>query len=318
MVKHILVPLDGSSLAERVLPHAVAVGKALDARVTLLRAVEREPAGSGSRAVDPLNWQMRKSEAEAYIDEIAERLRETGLDVDVVLAEGRAAGRIIDFVKEEGVHLIVISSHGDSGLSAWNISSVVQKVILRAYTPTLIIRAYQPVTGDLSGLRYRRLLVPLDGSKRAECTLPWASGLASYHDGKVLLAHVVNRPQVPRRAPLTDEESELVDRLTELNRAKGEAYLEELRDRLDMDVEGRLLVSEDTAMALHEVADDDEVDLVLIAAHGYSGKKTWPYGSIALNLIAYGSKPLLIVQDVPAEEAEMTAAERAASERAGH
>jgi nucleotide-binding universal stress UspA family protein len=318
MVEHILVPLDGSSLAERVLPHAVAVGQAMDAKVTLLRAVARKPPESGSRAVDPLSWHMRKSEAEAYMDDVAERLRETGLSASVRLAEGRAAGSIIDFARQEDVDLIIISSHGDSGLSAWNISSVVQKVILRAYTPALIVRAYQRATEDLTGLSYERLLVPLDGSRRAECTLPWARELADYHDGRLILAHVVKRPEVPRRAPLSDEETELVERLTALNRAKGEAYLEDLQSRLDLDAGSCLVVSDDPAMALHTLADDEEVDLVVMAAHGYSGKKTWPYGSIALNFIAYGSHPLLIVQDVPAEEAGETEAERAARERAGH
>jgi len=318
MVDHIVVPLDGSSLAERVLPHTVAVGRAMDAKVTLLRAVARKPPESGSRAVDPLSWHMRKSEAEAYMKEMAERLSETGLAAEVRLAEGRAAGSIIEFAREEDVDLIIISSHGDSGLSAWNISSVVQKVILRAYTPTMIVRAYQPVTEELTDLRYGRLLVPLDGSQRAECTLPWAREIAEHHDGRLILAHVVKEPEVPRRAPLSEEEADLVERLTALNREKGQAYLDDLAGRLDLDVEPRLVVSEDPAMALHTLADDEEVDLVVMAAHGYSGRKSWPYGSVALNFIAYGSEPLLIVQDVPAEEAGQTEAERAARERAGH
>lgn len=318
MAEHILVPLDGSSLAECVLPHTVAVGRALDAKVTLLRAVARASGEAGSRAVDPLSWHMRKSEADAYLDAVVERVRDAGLKAEAVLAQGRPAERIISYAREEDVDLIVISSHGDSGLSPWNISSVVQKVILRAYTPTMVIRAYQRVTEELTGLRYRQLLVPLDGSKRAECILPWANTLAGFHGCKVLLTHVVSRPEVPRRAPLTEEESELVERLTELNREEGEAYLRDLSSRLELAAETRLLVSDDPALALHEVVDEEDVDLVAMAAHGYSGETRWPYGSVALNFIAYGSKPLLIVQDVRREEAQMTPAEKAASEQAGH
>lgn len=318
MVDHILVPLDGSSLAECVLPHTVAVGRALDAKVTLLRAVPRESSEPGSPAADPLSWHMRKSEANAYMSSITEQLREVGLEAKSVLAEGRPAGRIIRYARDEDVDLIVLSSHGDSGLSEWNISSVVQKVILRAYTPTMIVRAYQRVPEELTELRYKRLLVPLDGSKRAECTLPWVKPLADFHNATLLLAHVVNRPEVPRRAPLTDEENELVEQLTRLNREQGEAYLEDLRGRLELPVEIHLLVSGDSALALHNLVDEEDADLVVMAAHGYSGETRWPYGSITLNFIAYGSKPLLIVQDVPPEEAPMTEAERAASEYAGH
>lgn len=318
MVEHILVPLDGSSLAECVLPHTVAVGRALDAKVTLLRAVARNSANAGSRAVDPLSWHMRKSEAEAYLSGVAERLRDAGLSVKTVLAEGKAAERIIHFARTEGVGLVMISSHGRSGLSPWNISSVVQKVILRAYAPTMIVRAYQHPDEEPEELSYRRLLVPLDGSNRAECTLPWAEKIARFHGSEVLLTHVVSRPEVPRRAPLTEHEQTLVEELTKLNRDQAETYLEALRSRLDLDVETRLLDGDDAALALHRTIDEEDVDLVLMAAHGYSGETRWPYGSVALNFIAYGSRPLLVVQDVPPEEAEATPAERAAHQQAGH
>jgi nucleotide-binding universal stress UspA family protein len=317
MIDHILIPLDGSSIAECVLPHTVAVAEAMNAEVTLLRAVERE-ATAGSRAIDPLSWHMRKSEADSYLGEIAERLRDTGLSVKTVLTEGRPPGRIIDYARNEGVGLIIISSHGRSGLSRWNINSVVQKVILQAYAPTMIVRAYQPTPEELTGLRYEKLLVPLDGSKRAECTLPWAKSLAEFHRCKLLLTHVVNRPEVPRRAPLTEEERDLVERLTELNRQEGEAYLQGVSSRLGSAADVRLLVSDNPSAALHGVVDEEDVDLVVMAAHGYSGESRWPYGSIALNFVAYGSTPLLMIQDVPPEEAAMTEAERAARERAGH
>jgi nucleotide-binding universal stress UspA family protein len=261
---------------------------------------------------------MRKSEADSYLSEVAERLRDVGLKVKTVLAEGQPPERILGYARDEGVGLIIISSHGKSGLSRWNINSVVQKVILQAYAPTMIVRAYQPSTEELAGLRYETLLAPLDGSKRAECTLPWAKNLAEFHECRLLLTHVVNRPEVPRRAPLTEEERELVERLTELNKREGEAYLEDVKARLNSAVETRLLVSDDPAMALHEVVDREDADLVVMAAHGYSGQARWPYGSIALNFIAYGSKPLLMIQDVPPEEVALTEAERAARERAGH
>jgi len=318
MIDHILVPLDGSPLAECVLPHVVAVGRAMEARVTLLRAIVRSHEEVRSRAVDPLGWHMRKSEADSYLDEAARRLADAGLQTSTVLVEGRAAERIIQHAREEDVDLIIMSSHGRSGLSEWNINSVVQKVILRAYVPTLIVRAYRQVTEELAELTYDRLLLPLDGSKRAECVLPWARSLADFHQSKVVLAHVVNQPEVPRHAPLTEQETDLVDQLTEVNRTKGERYLQELESRLSLEVKTRLLVSENPAEALHKLVGEEEIDLVLMAAHGYSGERTWPYGSIALNFIAYGSEPLLIIQDVPPEEAGMTEAERVAKEHAGH
>ncbi|MEJ2208092.1 MAG: universal stress protein [Anaerolineae bacterium] len=318
MFDHLIVPLDGSSLAECVLPHAVALARPFDSRITLLRAVRGPTAGGASKATDPLGWQMRRAEARAYLDEMVARLKEVGVEADREVLEGEAAEQVVQFSRDEGADLIILSSHGRSGLSQWNVSSVVQKVILRAFVPVMIVRAYQPVTSDLAGLVYKHVLVPLDGSQRAEFTLPLATTLAAYHECPLLLAHVVSKPEVPRRAPLTEEEARLVEQLTESNRRKGEEYLEELRARLDTEVETVLRVSENPAEALHQLVEERDVDLVLLTAHGYSARKKWPYGGVALNFIAYGTTPLLILQDLPEEEMEVTEVEKVARETKGH
>lgn len=318
MIDHILVPVDGSALAECVLPHTTALARAFDARVTVLRVVERAPEGEESKAVDPLNWHIRKAEAEAYVDDVVSRLQEIDLRVEKVLLEGKAAERIINFAHARDVDLIIISSHGQSGLSRWNINSVVQKVILRAFLPTLIVRAYKSVPSDLTELQYNRLMVPLDGSQRAECVLPMSKAIARFHSCPLFLAHVVNRPEMPRRMPLSEEESQLVERLTERNREKAAQYLEGIESQIDTPVETRLSVGESTPATLHQLVEEEDIDLVVLSAHGYSGEARWPYGSVALNFIAYGTTPLLIMQDLSREELERTEAEQAAEESKGH
>lgn len=318
MLDHILVPLDGSRLAETVLPHAAAMAQAFGSRITLLRAVSRSEQVPGSRSVDPLSWQILKAESRAYLDEILARIQEVGVEADRVLVEGSAAEQIVEFARAEGVDLIILSSHGRSGLSEWNISSVVQKVIFRAFVPVLIVRAYKGVSDDLAGLRYRRVLLPLDGSPRAEYVLPLATTLANAHGSSLLLAHVVHRPEVPRAIPLSEEEMSLVEQLTALNRERGAAYLRNLEPRLGMQLETRLLVSHNPAMALHELVEREEIDLVMLSAHGYSGSTKWTFGSVALNFAVYGTTPLLVVQDISEEEAEPTEAQKAARETKGH
>jgi len=209
MLDHILVPLDGSRLAETVLPHAVAMTQAFGSRLTLLRAVSRSEQVPGSPAVDPLSWQISKAESRAYLEEVLARLHEVGVEADRALVAGSPAEQIVEFARAEGVDLIILSSHGRSGLSEWNISSVVQKVILRAFMPVLIVRAYKRME-DLTGLRYHRLLLPLDGSRRAEYALPLAVTLANSHAASLILAHVVHRPEVPRAIPLSEEEMSVV------------------------------------------------------------------------------------------------------------
>ncbi len=318
MLDHILVPLDGSRLAECVLPHAVALAQAFDADVTLLRVVARAPTAGMGETVDPLRWQMRKTEAESYLESIGTRLRATEVEAEEVTLEGKAADSVIEFAHGQDVDLILLSSHGQSGLSKWNISSVVQKIILRAYMPMMIVRAYRAASNDLRDLRYEQVLVPLDGSQRAECVLPLASRLADFHDARLLLAHAVDKPEIPPHRPLTEEEAELVDRIVEHNRVEVNEYLEDLEDRLKCDVQLRLLEDEDAAAALHNLVERENVDLVALSAHGATSSTKWPYGSMALNFIAYGTTPLLVIQDMSPEELEQTQAEMAAKESRGH
>ena len=318
MFSHILVPLDGSPLAECVLPHTVAIAQAFGARSTLVRVLERSTTTGRLKSVDPLEWQFYKAEVKAYLDGVTVRLHEAGLQAERALLEGQAAERVVQFARSHDVKLIVLSSHGRSGLSGWNVSGVVQKIILRAYIPTMIVRAYRPVTSELTGFRYHRLLVPLDCSQRAECVLPLAASLARFHGSQLILAHVVRKPEMPRRAPPTQEDIELVNKITERNRLEAASYLEQLQSRLSLDVQTRLLVSNNPAATLHELVDTEDVDLVLLNAHGYSGGTQWPYGSLTVSFIAYGTTPLLIMQDIPPDEAEPTRAEVAAREHKGH
>lgn len=318
MIEHILAPLDGSSLAECVLPHVVAVARACGAQVTLLQVLERPYASGSARFVDPLRWYMSEAEARAYLDGWASRLQEAGLRVQSVLLEGQAAERIIEFARAEGAGLIILSSHGRSGLSGWNVSSIVQKIILRAYVSAMLVRAYQPAPTELIGLRYQRLLLPLDGSQRAECALPLATQLARFHRAELLLAHVVSRPPLPRRLTVTQEDIELADRIAERNRLEALRYLEQLRPQPNVDVRTRLLIGDHVAAILHDLVEEESVDLVILSAHGYSGGTRWPYGSMTVNFIGYGTTPLLIVQDLSPDEVEHTRAEMLTRERKGH
>ena len=318
MFDHVLVPLDGSSLAERALPHAVALARAFDSLVTVVRSVERRAGDGMTEAVDPLTWQMRKAEALAYLDGVVSRLQNLEVRGDRLVVEGDAAEQIINHTQQNPVDLIVLTSHGRSGLSEWNISSVVQKVIQRAYVPMLIVPAYRPAPAEMGTLEYGRLAVPLDGSQRAEYVLPAAAKIAAVYDALLLLVHVVARPTVPRKMPLAAEEQELVERLLELNRDHATRYLDDLAARMSARVDTRLLVADNPVTALHELVAQDNVDLMLMTAHGYSGETRWPYGSVALSFIMYGSAPLLLMQDVAKEDAVETEAEKAAREVRGH
>ena len=307
MFDRILVPLDRSPLAECVLPHAIALARCLDAQLLLLHVLSRPDKQDRLRAVDPLEWQLRRAEAESYLQGVCARVREAGVSCEAQVNDGDAAEQIVDCARANAIGLVLIASHGQSGLSDWNVSSVVQKVIVRASISLMIVRAVQPAQTDIAGLRYQRVLVPLDSSARAECVLPLAAALTRVPDTQILLTHVVQRPPMPRRTPPSREDTELADRIVERNRIEAEQYLDVVRSQLPPTAaKPRLLVSDHVAHSLYELADQEHVDLVLLSAHGYSGDMRWPYGGLVANFIAYGSLPLLIFQDAPVEQ-DMTA-----------
>lgn len=317
MFDRILIPLDGSSLAECVLSHVAAIAKAFDSQLMFVRVIDPIGISSRPRAVDPFDWQILKVEAESYLKEIASRFHNLGVSVEQEVLEGRAADSIIDFGQRYHADLIMMSSHGQSGISGWNISSVVQKVILRAQSSVMIIHAYRTAAQEIGLLNYERILLPLDGSQRAECVLPVASSLARHHRAKIIIAHIVNQPEMPRRTPPTQEDIELGQRIMDRNRDEMLKYLTDLKGRLQANTEFRLEAGMNVISGLHKIAEDENADLILLSAHGYSGELMRRYGSIVISFIAYASAPLLVIQDLPPDRMESTQAEIAAREQGG-
>lgn len=315
MLKQILVPLDGSLLAACVLPHTIALARTFNARVTLLRILERDKISDHS--VDPLSWHLRKAETETYLNDMSGRLQKVGVTVGSVLLEGRAATRITEYAQTHDVDLIVLSSHGQSGLSSWGISSVAQKIVQRANTSIMLVPAYQHGDSNQSGAQYRRILVPLDGSQRAESGLPLAATLARHSQAKLILAHVVVQPRLFHRLPPAIEDTRLVDQLVERNLAEAAGYLKQLQSRLPVESETYLLTSDNVSSTLHELVEEHEIDLVMLSAHGYSIEVHQPYGGLVPNFVAYGSTPLLIKQDLLPQQMKLSWAETAARAEEG-
>lgn len=307
MFKHILVPLDGSALAEGVLSHVITLAKSCEAQVTLLSVVEQGTVEQQTVSLgqiqppDPLDVRIREAERRTYLKLLAERLKAVGVETRRVVQEGRPAECIIKFAHSHDVDLIALSSHGRSGLSGWNISSVPQKVVMRANVSIMIVRAYQSADTDLVEKTYHRVLMPLDGSTRDESVLPLIAKLRQAFDTRILLAHAIRKYEMPRRTPLDRKELELAEELLERNRQGASQYLKKLRSALSSEeIETKLLVSDDITNALHKLARAEEVDLVVISAHGYAKSDRWAYGNLAANFISYGSTSLLIVREPPA------------------
>jgi nucleotide-binding universal stress UspA family protein len=317
MFHSILLPLDQSTLAECALPHAVAIARSFGSQISLLHVLEQYPGFGQTLPVDPVEWSIRKAEAAAYLDKVAGRLKEIGLPVEEQVLEGSPAERIIDFAHSRHVDLIVLSSHGKNGISAWDVSSVVNKILYRTHASTLLIRAYQ-AAADLNELRYRHIMLPLDGSQRAEHAMGIAVELARRNGGGLRIIHVVERPRRPSQAPPTREDVELENRIVERNRTEATRYLEELSRRLEVESTFDVIVGGPVAARLHELSSENDVDLLVLTAHGESGLAKWRYGGVTTSFLAYGKLPILVVQDLGPQEIQPTYAELAAQQHKGH
>jgi len=305
MLKNILVPLDGSSLAECVLPHAIAIAKAFDAQITLLNVLEQPADSLRMPIADPLDWHLKKMGSEAYLSAVKTRLEAIHVSVKTVFLEGSVTEQIVGFAHSNDVNLLILNSRGEYDAVSWSVRSAVQAILQQIRVSTLIIPVNHSAVPEIGDLHYRRLLVPLDGSRRAGAALPLATVLAQAHHSELVLVHVVNKPEMARQMPLAQEDVELINRFVERNQEEGNKYLEYLQMHSPTDVKTRLLVSENVAATLQSFSEQEQIDLLILSAHGYSGEAKWSYGAVTSRFITDGTMPLLIVQDQPYESSEI-------------
>ena len=298
MFDPILVPLDGSPLAECVLPHVRAMARVCDAKIVLLQVLNKNRADVSTQSIDLINWQINKVEAKRYLQRIGDQLQNSGLRTKANVLEGPVAEEITEFARSQDMKLIILSSHGGhSGLKKRCIGSITYKIILNAPTSVLLIRA--PYVMEQP---YRRILVPLDGSWRAENVLSMVALLSSFCKSQIQIVHVVQTPEIARHLPPGQEDIELANRIVVRNQEEAHHYLDEVQMRLPLagiDIKTHLIISNNAALSIHELVDQEQIDMVVLNAHGYSGISQWPYGNMVNNFILYGKVPLLIVQDLP-------------------
>ncbi|GGM19439.1 universal stress protein [Deinococcus aerophilus] len=297
LFRHILVPLDPSPLSESALDAAVTLAAAFGARVTLLRVIEAECVAGEVQAHDPLQTALHGAQARAHLAHLAAGFRARGVAVETEVMVGDPAVQILACLREQGADLLVLCSHGQGGPGLWCLGGQAGKLLLLAHVSVLLVR---PGGHDRPG----PVLVPLDGSSRAEHALPVARLVAQARGTPVVLAHILTVPELPRHVPHTPHEQDLVQQLSALNRSAMERYLEDTAAHSAAEdlFDTLLLDSHHVVEALHDLIAREEIGLVVMSAHGHSGLRRWPYGSAALNLLTYAEVPVLIVQDLSPHE----------------
>ena len=144
MYKRLVVPLDGSALAEQALPHALAQAERFGAEIVLLKVLEPLPEATlvspgAVRAAEEASARLARD----YLERVADGVRDQGIPTEAVLLEGKAHAEIVRYASEEEVDLIVISSRGHSGWSRWLLGSVTDRVVRGATVPVLLVRCQE-------------------------------------------------------------------------------------------------------------------------------------------------------------------------------
>lgn len=301
LFQRILVPLDGSRLAEAILPAIIGLTQACGGEILLLHALERQPP----EAVHGEPHLRSMAEATAYLETLARTLAEVGLAVrSVVVAadEQTVADCIAQQAAAFAADLIAMTTHGSGGLRGVLFGRIAQQVLQRAERPTLVLRSRRPRRGpegpatSLAPASYRRVLVPLSGEPSSAQVLPLVWKLAECTGAEVMLARVV-----PVLGSLSLQESPPTvflptasAALLELEEDEARAALERLAAGAQPGTSTTVAVRRgETIDELRELA--HQADLVVMVTHGRAGLEGWLSGSTAARLLARVSIPLLLV-----------------------
>jgi nucleotide-binding universal stress UspA family protein len=308
MIERILLPLDGSERAEAALPYAVALHRAFGSRVVLLKVVETHSDRPGLFS-ESEGWRLAQAQGRSYLEQVAERLGEQGVEPTVDVVSGNPADEIRVAIRRWETALVILSSYGEGGAESFPFGGTTGKVIASADSSFLVIRGEGSEAADEVPLR--RVVVPVDGSTRGNWALNLAAALAQANGAELLLVHVVARPEFLQGAGAPDDSERLVERLVEANRKAALRFLDDKRRQLaspDLEVKIRVAVAGSVPRAIQGLASREEGSLLVLCAHGQSAgsglaegsaRSGWAYGGVASILLFQGSGPVLVFQDLP-------------------
>jgi len=269
-MQKIIVPLDGSAVAEEILPglRRLLGGEPVD--VVLLRAVHF-PVGD---LHVPIDVRGLEDEAKRYLERTAQRLTREGIAARTRFAIGEPARAIVDAASAEGATLLAMTTHGHTGLARVVLGSVAEQVLRTASVPVWLARAGTAVRP------IRTLLVPLDGSELSASVLPAATDAAQRLGASILLLHVF-----PRRK----ERNELDVPALPLQEPQ------QILARQGVKVASEFYEGDPTDRILLAIA-DQQADAVAMTTHGRSGISRLVLGSVTEAVVRRSPVPLLILR----------------------
>jgi len=302
MFKHILVPLDGSKLAEAALPVAASLAQTLGAPVTLLHIIEQD----APQEIHKDYHLTQADEASAYLKQVAQRDFPPKIQVDShvhTAAVKDVAGSIVEHATREfQPDLIIMCTHGKSGVRELLFGSIAQQVVAQGLTPLLLIR---PDSRISEPFQVARILVPLDTGPIHDASLPITQELARAYKSSIHLVTVI--PTFRTVSGETAAASSLLPATTsallEINVENAANDLQEhLEELKNVDLPATAEVARgDPATEIVNLSEKLRVDLLVLTTHRKAGTAAFWARSVAPNVVRRARVPILLI---PLEQSE--------------
>jgi nucleotide-binding universal stress UspA family protein len=302
MYSKILIPLDGSETAEKVLPYARYLAKRFKIAIELLTVVDiaemaAHMSADTARFLDTMIDDGVKRST-IYLGGVARTFPESNVKISV--ERGRAEDLIIEKGAADTAMLITMATHGRSGLNRFLLGSIAEKVLRGTVNPLLLVRATEEAKPD-GEATLKSIIVPLDGSELAESVLPMAAGMARKLDLEIELFRAYH---IPSDAYTGDEGypvnyEELVIRGV---RDEASEYLNEKATELK-----KLGVTKVSCVTKEGFPGDEIIslgrktadNLIAMCSHGRSGVQRWVLGSVTETVVRHSAGPVLITRTGP-------------------
>ena len=307
MYRGMLVPLDGSPLAEVVLPYARALASRFNLDLALIYVADKRdskslllPQAYVDRTADTIRREVAQDRRKRSGDIQGTRVAKVSGEVSV----GSPAEEILRHADANDIDLILMATHGRSGISRWVMGSVADRVLRSSRIPVLLARARIPQ--DIANNEWpSTILVPLDGSGLSELVLPHVVALAKQPNARttevtLLMTCELVVPRFPSPESVAGwGEIAAKDMMKSKNSAR--KYLARIEKQLNdsgVKVGSQVLDGQPAEEIIH-YASKKAFSLIAMTTHGSSGLSRWAYGSVAEKVLLAASSPMLLVRPAP-------------------
>jgi len=300
MFRNLMVPLDGSSLAEVALPAARMLGEILNAKILLVHLVEKNAPSEihGDRHLSSVQ------EALDYLDEVAERAFPHDMHVECHVHETEVenvAKGLVEHTQEVNIDMVVMCTHGSSGPYQWIFGSIAQQVINLGVTPVMLI--HPDPKNPQQDFHCKHLLVPLDGNAEHEYGLRAAEGLASACKSSMHLMMVVYTPgTLPGERAATHIFMPRASAVAlDLKEEEGYQYLQKVKVMLEEKIPSVSyeIMRGDPTRTIVTAAQHSHADLIVMGTHGKTQTESFWSGSVTPRVMARTHLPMLLVPIPP-------------------